>query len=266
MRQDPTNADLLRASGAEVRELMRQAAAAGARLVHFTEGAICFPSKRSCRQLGPDEVGASDWTKADWAVLQAELDQIIALARELGIWTVIPSVHQLPEARPHNSMYVVSDQGKVVARYDERTLSTTKVTWMYTPGKEPVTFEVDGFRFGLALGLDVLFPELFMEYDGLGADGVLVSYATHRCLGARAHRGAGAWARREQHVLDQPRRAGQPGGRAGVGRESIRAVSGWRRPRGRYAGRRGGRTCTTPRTITDRSRLPSSDAGAHRSS
>ena len=158
---------------------MQQAADAGARLVHFTEGAICFPSKRVMSELGPDEVGPSDWSRADWAVLQDELDRIAALSRELGIWTVIPRCINCPyRRRPHNSMYVVSDQGKVVTRYDERTLSTTKITWMYTPGKEPVTFEVDGFRFGLALGLDVLFPELFTEYDRLDVDGVLVSYST----------------------------------------------------------------------------------------
>jgi predicted amidohydrolase len=179
VREDPTNPALLRASGAEVRRLMQQAADAGARLVHFTEGALCFPSKRVMSELGPDEIGPSDWSKAQWTVLDEELDLISARSRELGIWTVIPSVHQLPEpARPHNSMYVVSAAGKVVARYDERTLSTTKITWMYTPGEEPVTFEVDGYRFGLALGLDVLFPELFTEYDRLDVDAVLVSYAT----------------------------------------------------------------------------------------
>lgn len=193
VNRDPTDAALLRANGAEVREQMRQAAAAGARLVHFTEGAICFPSKRIMSELGPDEIGPSDWTRADWTVLEHELDQIAALSGELGIWTVIPSVHRLPAPdRPHNSMYVVSDQGKVVARYDERTLSTTKVTWMYTQGKDPVTFEVDGYRFGLALGLDVLFPELFTEYDRLGVDGVLVSYST---AGVSHHEHVGVQAR-----------------------------------------------------------------------
>ncbi|GAA1575395.1 MULTISPECIES: carbon-nitrogen hydrolase family protein [Kribbella] len=179
VREDPTDAAMLRESGDEVRLLMRQAAAAGARLVHLTEGAICFPSKRVMSSLGPDEIGPSDWTRADWTALQSELDQIAALSRELGIWTVIPSVHQVPDARPYNSIYVVSDQGKTVARYDERTLSATKVNWMYSAGKEPVTFEVDGVRFGLALGLDVLFPELFTEYDRLGADVLLVSYASN---------------------------------------------------------------------------------------
>ncbi|MGW7682491.1 carbon-nitrogen hydrolase family protein [Kribbella sp. NPDC054772] len=192
MHRDPTNADELREAGAEIRDFIRQAAAAGARLVHFTEGAICFPSKQVLSELGPEEIGASDWSKAEWSVLQSELDKINALAAELGIWVVIPSVHQQPEGRPYNSMYVVSDQGKVVARYDERTLSTTKVTWMYSAGKKPVTFDVDGFRFGLALGLDVLFPELFTEYDQLGADGVLVSYATH---GVSHHEHVGVQAR-----------------------------------------------------------------------
>ncbi|MBB6565843.1 carbon-nitrogen hydrolase family protein [Kribbella sandramycini] len=177
-RQDPTDPTALRTSGAEIRSLLKQSAAAGARLVHFTEGALCFPSKTIMSSLGPDEIGPSDWTKAAWPVLQEELDSIAKLSGELGVWTVIPSIHQLPDARPHNSMYVVSDQGKLVTRYDERMLSTTKITWMYTPGTTPATFEVDGFRFGLALGLDVLFPELFTEYDRSDVDGVLVSYCS----------------------------------------------------------------------------------------
>jgi predicted amidohydrolase len=179
VRQDPTDVDGLRASAAEVRRFMTEAAAAGARLVHFAEGALCFPSKFVMSELGPDEVGPADWGKAEWAVLQEELDQIVALSGELGIWTVIPSVHQLPApARPYNSTYVVSDHGKLVTRYDERRLSTTKITWMYSEGDKPVTFDVDGWKFGLALGLDVLFPEIFTEYDRLTVDAVLVSYAS----------------------------------------------------------------------------------------
>lgn len=116
VRQDPTNASLLRDSGAEVRHLMKQAAGAGARLVHFTEGAICLPGKRVMSSLGTGEIGPSDWAKAEWNVLREELDRIATLSRELGIWTVIPSVHQLvAPSRPHNSIYVVSDQGKIVA-------------------------------------------------------------------------------------------------------------------------------------------------------
>lgn len=178
-RQDPTDASLLRESGTEVRRLMTQAAEEGARLVHFTEGAICLPSKRVMSELGRDQIGASDWSKAQWIVLQDELDLIAALSGELGIWTVIHSIHRQPApARPYNSMYIVSDQGKLVARYDERMLSTTKISWMYSAGSQPVTFEVDGYRFGVLLGLDVLFTELFTQYDQLDIDAILVSYGT----------------------------------------------------------------------------------------
>jgi predicted amidohydrolase len=179
VRGDPTKATLLRQSGSEVRNLMKDAARAGARLVHFTEGAICFPDKRVMSSLGPADIGASDWSKAHWSVLQEELDRVAALSGELGIWTVIPSVHQQPGTdRPFNSAYVVSDRGAIVARYDERMLSTTKASWMYAAGTQPVTFDVDGYRVGIALGLDVLFPELFRQYDELGVDVVLVSYAS----------------------------------------------------------------------------------------
>jgi predicted amidohydrolase len=201
VREDPTDVDGLRASGAEVRQFMKDAADAGARLAHFPEGALCFPNKYVMSELGPDQVGPADWTKAEWSVLQEELDQIVALSGELGIWTVIPSVHQLTDGtRPHNSAYVVSDQGKIVARYDERTLSTTKITYMYTPGKKPVTIEIDGYRFGLALGMDVHFPELFTEYDRLDVDGVLVCYSTNGTPGndrsateARGHAAANCY-------------------------------------------------------------------------
>ncbi|WBQ04835.1 carbon-nitrogen hydrolase family protein [Kribbella sp. CA-293567] len=179
VREDPTDVAGLHASAEEVRRFMTEAAEAGARLVHFSEGALCFPSKVVMSELGPDEVGPSDWSKAEWAVLQEELDRIVALSGELGIWTVIPSVHQLPApARPYNSMYVVSDQGKLISRYDERRLSTTKVSFMYSEGDQPVTFDVEGWRFGLALGLDMLFPEIFTEYDRLEVDAVLASYAS----------------------------------------------------------------------------------------
>ncbi|SDT72232.1 carbon-nitrogen hydrolase family protein [Jiangella sp. DSM 45060] len=179
VRTDPADAVGLRASGAEVRRLMTDAAAAGARLVHFTEGAICFPDKYALSELGPDEAGPADWSRAAWTVLEDELGQVARLAGELAIWTVLAAPHRRPApSRPHNSLYVVSDEGAVVARYDERTLSNTKLSYLYDPGAAPVTVSVDGYRLGLALGMDVHFPELFTEYERLDVDGVLVSYET----------------------------------------------------------------------------------------
>lgn len=120
---------------------------------------------------GPDEIGPSDWERIAWDALRDELRAIAGLARQLSLWTVVGAVHRLtPPHRPHNSLYVISDRGELVTRYDERMLSNTKLSYMY----EPVTFEVDGVRFGCLLGM-VHFPELFLEYERLDVDCVLFS-------------------------------------------------------------------------------------------
>jgi predicted amidohydrolase len=176
LHEDPRKGDELRASGRDIRRLMREAHGCGARLVHFPEGATCSPHKRVMSIDGPETVGAADWDRFEWDVLQQELTATAELARELRLWTVLGSVHRLtPPHRPYNSMYVISDQGKVITRYDERFLSNTKISYMYTPGSDPVTFDVDGFRFGCALGMEAHFPEVFGEYERLEVDCVLFS-------------------------------------------------------------------------------------------
>ncbi|MCU1503823.1 MAG: hypothetical protein JWM12_3177, partial [Ilumatobacteraceae bacterium] len=76
--------------------------------------------------------------------------------------------------RPHNSLYVISDQGRIV-RYDKRFCSNTEITQFYSPGFEPVVFDVDGYRFGCSICIEVNFPQLFAEYERLGVDCVLLS-------------------------------------------------------------------------------------------
>jgi predicted amidohydrolase len=176
VREDPRDVEALRDSGREVRALMREASSQGARIVHFPEGAICFPSKLVMSVDGPDAVGPADWDRCQWPVLQSELTAIAELARELRLWTVIAAVHRLTEPnRPHNSLYVISDGGEVVTRYDERLLSKTKVSYMYSPGVSPVTFDVDGVRFGCLLGMEIHYAELFAEYEKLDVGCVLIS-------------------------------------------------------------------------------------------
>lgn len=173
---DPGDVSALHASGTEMRSLMKEARKARARLLHFPEGATCSPNKRVMSENGPREVGPSDWGRFEWAVLREELDLTSKLARELQLWVVFGSVHQLtPPHRPHNSLYVISDLGELVTRYDERMLSNTKISFMYSPGKLPVTFDVDGVRFGCALGMESHYPEIFAEYERLEADCILFS-------------------------------------------------------------------------------------------
>ncbi|MEU8814797.1 carbon-nitrogen hydrolase family protein [Actinoplanes sp. NPDC048796] len=175
---DPGDTAALRDSGERIRRLMREAHTAGARLLHLPEGALTSPSKKIMSATGPDLIGPADWQRADWATLAAELQKIAALAGSLKLWTVLGSVHPLtPPRRPHLSLYVIADDGTIATRYDERMLSNTKVSHMYTPGSEPITFIVDGARFGCALGMEATYPEIFSEYERLDVDCVL--FSTH---------------------------------------------------------------------------------------
>ncbi len=174
-----------RANGAEVCRMMRESAAAGARLAHFPEG---FLSGYAVEQV-------VDWDDVDWAVVRRELEDVAALAGELGIWVVLGSAHPLTAPhRPHNSLYVISAEGRLVDRYDKRKCSHTELTRFYTPGFEPVVFDVDGFRFGLAICIEINFSDLFAEYERLGVDGLLVSaypvdaiFTTKACAYAAIH-------------------------------------------------------------------------------
>jgi predicted amidohydrolase len=178
LRPDPGDVAQIEASGAAVRALMRQAAARGAGLVLFPEGALTSPAKQVMSSTGPDDIGPADWGRADWAALGRELEQVMNLAGELGIWVVAGGIDRPGGAgRPVNCVFVVSDQGRRAGRYDERMLSRTKGLFMYSPGTRPLVFTAGGLRFGCALGMETHYAELFAAYEELGVDAVL--FATH---------------------------------------------------------------------------------------
>ncbi|MFE9924810.1 carbon-nitrogen hydrolase family protein [Streptomyces sp. NPDC005774] len=174
--EDPTDSENLRASGEEIRQLLREASAAGARMVQFPEGALTYPSKHVMASGAPGTLAAADWNRIDWDVMRAQAQAVADLAGELGLWVVLGSIHPLtPLHRPHNSLYVISDEGALVARYDKRYLSHTELSYLYTPGTAPLVFTVDGIRFGTALCIEANFPELFAQYEHMDVDCVLIS-------------------------------------------------------------------------------------------
>lgn len=150
----------------QVQKAMREAARGSARLIQFPEGMLSGYAKHQI----------TDWKDVDWQIVRKELKTIMALAAELKIWVVLGSAHPLtPPNWPHNSLYVISDEGKIVNRYDKRVVSHTEVGTYYTAGCEPVVFDVDGFRFGCIICVEINFPKLFIEYGELGVDCLLLS-------------------------------------------------------------------------------------------
>jgi predicted amidohydrolase len=173
--QTPDGASI-REQGRRVRELMTSAADGGARLILFTEGALSgYPDKRLMSR-DPDRVAESDWSRVDWAVLDEELAATVEHAGDAGLWAVVGSVHRATgSARPFNSLYVINETGQLACRYDKRYLSPSESTFMFAAGDHPTVFEVDGFRFGCALCIEANMPEVFIEYESLGTDCVLLA-------------------------------------------------------------------------------------------
>ncbi|HJR22347.1 MAG TPA: carbon-nitrogen hydrolase family protein, partial [Dongiaceae bacterium] len=152
--------------------MMTRAKAAGADLVQFTEGAL---SGYGRKVLTPFE----RWRVEDWTRLRRVSDEIATLAGKLGLWVLMGSVHPLENgSRPHNCLYLIGPDGRVRTRYDKRFCSHNELAGWYTPGAEPVVFEINGVRFGCAICLEVRFPEVFDEYRRLGVQCVLVSSFT----------------------------------------------------------------------------------------
>lgn len=155
-----------RANGLHIRKMMEQARAEGARIVHFPEGALSGYVKSEI----------ASWNDVDWECIRSEISLVAETAKALGLWVVLGCNHRLTAPNlPHNSLYVISDRGELVDRYDKRLCSHTEINGWYSPGTSPVVIDVDGYRFGLALCIEVQFPEVFMEYGRLGADAVLLS-------------------------------------------------------------------------------------------
>ena len=162
--------------GANLRHLtrqMRQAAGGGARVAHFCEGALSG-------YAGTDFDSFDDF---DWDRLADATAQVADEARHLRLWVVLGSAHRLTGPhRPHNSLYVIDDTGRLVERYDKRFCSggserTAGDLHHYSPGDHFSVWDIDGICCGALICHDYRYPELYRAYKSLGVE--LVFHSTH---------------------------------------------------------------------------------------
>ena len=68
-------------------------------------------------------------------------------------------VHPLENgSRPHNCLYLIGPDGTVRTRYDKRFCSHNELSGWYTPGAEPILFDINGVRFIEFLAIEVSRP------------------------------------------------------------------------------------------------------------
>jgi predicted amidohydrolase len=169
--QFPTDADI-RSNLRYVLDQMRSAKEQEAHVVHFPEAALSgyagadFPS----------------YEGFDWDMLTESTEKILEYAEELGLWVILGSTHRLSAGnKPHNSLYIINDQGRIVDRYDKRFCSGDESAQSgdlahYSPGNHFCVFEIDGVRCGTLICYDNRYPELYREYKRSGVQLIFHSY------------------------------------------------------------------------------------------
>lgn len=149
-----------------IRRFIEEAALNKADIVHFAEAALSgYPPK--------DVPSFKDF---DWASLREETGRIMSLAKEHHIWVVLGSAHYISEdEKPMNCLYIISDEGKIVDRYDKSMLTGGDLKF-YTPGNHIVILDLKGFKLGFLICYDSCFPEMYNIYRHKGVEIMLHSF------------------------------------------------------------------------------------------
>ncbi len=169
--------DDVEANAAQITELMKQAPEQNADIVHFSE----------CALSGYAGVDFDSFDDYNWDQLKEKTLEIMALAGKLGIWVVLGSSHRLTEPnKPHNCLYLISPEGKLIDRYDKR-FCTELDLGNYTPGDRFVYFDVNGVKCSLLICFDLRFPELYRKLYKAGTQCVFQSFYNARQQGPSVH-------------------------------------------------------------------------------
>ena len=164
-------------NGGQICNYLRKAAKAGADIVHFPECALTG-------YVGPD---FGSFEGFDWQLLTEQTQIIMALAKELQLWVVLGSTHRLTEPnKPHNSLYLISPDGKIAGRYDKRFCVKRELRF-YTPGNEFVNFTINGVKCSLLICFDLRFPELYRQLYKQGVNCIFQSFYNARQQGPSVH-------------------------------------------------------------------------------
>ncbi len=137
-----------------IKRFIKEAALNKADIVHFSEAALSgYPPK-----------DVPSFQSFDWDALRAETRNIMSLAKRHDIWVVLGSAHYISEnEKPLNCLYIISNEGKIIDRYDKSMLTGGDLRF-YTPGNHTVVLELNGFKLGFLICYDSCFPEMYNIY------------------------------------------------------------------------------------------------------
>jgi predicted amidohydrolase len=159
---------------------MSAAKEGGAHVAHFAEGALS----------GYAGADFDSFEGFDWELLRECSLEVLEHARRLRLRVLLGSSHRLTGRRkPHNSVYVIDERGRIVDRYDKRFCAGDRAGKTgdlahYSPGDHVSLFAIRGVRCGVLICHEYRYPELYREYKKRGVQMVFHSY--HAANASRA--------------------------------------------------------------------------------
>jgi len=151
---------------------MRAAKDRGAHVAHFPEACLS----------GYAGTDFKSYEGFDWNLLKECTQQVLDLAGKLRLWVILGSTHRLTARhKPHDSLYIINDRGKLVDRYDkmfcggDRNGKTGDLAH-YSPGGHVSVFDIKGVRCGALICHDCRYPEPYREYKRRGVQLMFHSY------------------------------------------------------------------------------------------
>jgi predicted amidohydrolase len=167
--QFPVSSDI-KANYQWIKDQMIEAKLKNATIVHFPE----------CALSGYPGTDMQTLDNFNWKELRRNTDSILVLAKELKLWVILGSIHRLSgNNKPHNSLYLINSDGKIIDRYDKRFCTGGDLKY-FSPGDHFVTFKLNNVNCGLLICFDIRFPELYRQYRKLGADVIFQSFYNAR--------------------------------------------------------------------------------------
>lgn len=169
--QFPISADI-ELNKSYILKQMQEAQQQSCQVIHFPEGSLS----------GYAGVDFDTFEGYNWGLLRNSTQQVMAKAAELGIWVILGSSHQLsPGNKPHNSLYILNNQGEIADRYDklfcagDDTEETGDLAH-YSSGNHFSTFRLHNVLCGVLICHDYRYPELYRELKKRGVQVVFHSY------------------------------------------------------------------------------------------
>ncbi len=168
---------------------MREARRRRADVAHFAETALsgyCGAEFKTFRGF-------------DWDLLESSTRQVMDLARRLKMWVVLGSSHRLSGShKPHNSLYVIDDRGRIADRYDKCFCTGPRSARSgdlkhYSPGDHLVSVRIRGVTCGLLICHDFRYDELYREYRRRGVQVVFHSFHNARLKPRTVARAGNIW-------------------------------------------------------------------------